>query len=213
MTGSIRRTAAFAMATILGTALTFVALMPGCASSGEGDSAGTATTEQTGVSNDELDYTEVSDLMGRLASADTVEQANALIGSEGEQQGEPDESSISTTTTYRWELPGDIGIDGRYTVYSEGYGGDSATYSVSYWPSKVGDRADFSRWDEIKAALRSDEGLSYDGMVELLGGVEGLRKQVSTKGETTYNWYNEDGNYLFTMVDSDGMCGTTSGYF
>ena len=213
MTGSIKKTTMLAMGAIMAIALACVAMMPGCAPASDGGNEGSADTEQTGASSEEPDYTEVSDLMGRLVSAATVEEANAIIGSEAAQRGEPDTSGLSTAYYYEWTLPGDIEIDGTYYDYPEGEGTDSATYAVSYRSGKVKDKADFSKWDEIKAALGSDEGLSYDGMVEMLGGVEGLRSKVSTKGEATYHWYNEDGNYLFTMVGSDGMCGTTSGYF
>ena len=213
MTESIKKAAMLTMGTVMAIALACVTAMPGCVSaSDDGDDTSTAT-EQTGVSSEEPDYTEVSDLMGRLVSAVTVEEANAIIGSEGVQRDEPDTSGQSTTYYYEWALPGGIGIDGTYYDYPEGEGTDSATYSVSYRSGKVKDKADFSKWDEIKTALGSKEGLSYDGMVEMLGGVEGLRSKVSTRGEVTYDWYDEDGGYLFTMVDPDGMCGTTSGRF
>ena len=75
-------------------------------------------------------------------------------------------------------------------------------------------RSDFSRWSEIKPKLNSAEGLTYDQLVEYLGGVPGLRVKVGAgTSDDMYLWVNEDDGELRAYVDDEGECTMLSGWF
>lgn len=212
-----KKAIAFAAGAIAAIAMALFVLS-GCASQGSGGGDGASADVQGDAQRASYDAASINELMGRLATAATLEEANAIMGFEGEMTDESSyrspydpPSTVSSTVDYEWQL-GPFPIEGSFTTYEVG-GEDEAVYETDYWKGKPDARADFSRWDEIEAALDSDAGLPYERMVELLGGTEGLREKVSTTGDVTYRWYDADGGYLWSMVGPDGMCGTTSGRF
>ncbi len=74
------------------------------------------------------------------------------------------------------------------------------------------EKADFSRYDEIKKALNSKESLTYDDFVEMVGGVQGFLEK-KTKSSRQYEWVNEDGGYLSGYFNLDKKCTMLTGRF
>lgn len=181
--------------------------MAGCSQAsdnGQGDGQGQSTQASETAEPEELNAdSHLFELMGQLASAKTVEEADQVIGAQGEER----ESTVEGLSSYYWDLGNDTGIEG--TFFESG----SSRYDASYPTEMVGPRADFSRWEEIKTKTQSADGITYDEIVELVGGVPGLKDTVSGDG-VTYQWYDANGGYLFAQANSEtGKCGTVSGRF
>lgn len=217
------------------------ALLMGCAPGSQdaasteatGDPAATAGSEQLSVDS------HLFQLMDQLAEADTVEQATAIIGFEGEKgeesQSEEGDSRTWSKAEYLWDLGDGTKIEGEFTAYPAEpanndmiYVGDTkvyaphrATYTAYFKGSNLRDHADFSQADTMKAKLNSDEGLTYDQLVELVGGVPGVKETVSTLSSSDgvyypsfrYEWSNIEGGSLTAYVGNDGTVGMITGYF
>lgn len=138
----------------------------------------------------------------KLNSSMTVEEMNKVIGFEGKLV-----SDEETYKTYSWDLTDDTSIRSQFMLKY-----NTATISANYPSSMVTKKADFSKWNEIQAKLKSKEKLSYKEFVKLVGGVEGTIKQ-KTDTQTTYSWYNSKGGYLSGYFDKDGNCTMATGRF
>lgn len=217
------------------------ALLMGCAS-GDQDATSTETKNDpaaaTGSEQLSVD-SHLFQLMDQLGEADTVEQANTIIGFEGEKgeesQSESENLGLWYKTEYLWDLGDGTKIAGEFTEYPSEpenndltyvnnmkvYAPHRATYTAYFKEANLRDRADFSQADEIKAKINSDEGLTYDQLVELVGGVPGVKETVSTLSSSDgayypsfrYEWCNTEGGTLAARVGNDGTVGMVTGYF
>ena len=177
----------------------------GCSSNSDSGSAATDTesSADTQAQSEPQELTPDSELfqiMGELSPEMTLEEANEVIGSEGEVSTESDSSTV-----YVWDMGDECSIEG--TFFTSG----SARFDAEYPRKLVKDRANFGDWDNIKAQAEAGT-LTYDQLVEMLGGVPGLMDSVRSGGYT-YQWYNDDGGYLFAQTDEDGEVSIVSGMF
>lgn len=141
--------------------------------------------------------------MEKLDATMTLEQMNEVIGFEGEKTSETD-----SYTVYKWELTDDTGITSQFhTKYN------TATISANYPNKMITEKADFSKWDEIKSKLNKREEITYDEFVKLVGGVQGKMDQ-KTSTSTTYKWLNNEGGYLSAYFDvKTNKCTMATGRF
>lgn len=175
----------------------------GCSSNSGSSSAATESSTDTQTQSEPQELTPDSPLfqtMSELSADMTVEQANEVIGSEGEMS-----SATDSSTLYVWDMGDECSIEG--TFFTSG----SARFDAEYPRKLVKDHADFSDWDNIKAQAEAGT-LTYDQLVDMLGGVPGLLDSVRNGGYT-YQWYNDDGGYLFAQTDEEGEVSIVSGMF
>lgn len=175
----------------------------GCSSNSGSSSAATEGSADTQTQSEPQELTPDSPLfqtMSELTADMTIEQANEVIGSEGEMSSETDSSTL-----YVWDMGDECSIEG--TFFTSG----SARFDAEYPRKLVKDHADFSDWDNIKAQAEAGT-LTYDQLVDMLGGVPGLLDSVRNGGYT-YQWYNDDGGYLFAQTDEEGEVSIVSGMF
>lgn len=203
--GSVRHFVVLAMGALL-----MMGILAGCSSNdgGSADDQGQSSTSSSAQAEGQSSAggaitpdSRVFQLLNQLTAQTTLEQANEIIGSEGELIAESDSAS-----TYVWIIDDDTSIEGILMS------GGSANYSADYPTKLVADRADFSKWDEIEAQQKAGS-LTYDQLVELVGGVPGLKDEIRS-GACTYQWYDADGGYLFAQVDDEtGEISVVSGRF
>lgn len=136
-----------------------------------------------------------------LVSVDSsVEDINKIIGVEGHLQEGSD-------IIYVWDLSDETSIEGLMT------NGKITRFDAEFPHELVkSKKADFSKFDEIKSALKTKESLTYDEFAKKVGD-EGT---VSTKtsSSVSYIWVNADGGYLTASFSaSSGKCTIASGRF
>lgn len=214
--------------TLLAATLALTGCSAPTASTNDGDSqsadAQSAQTAQEADQQDEPgDYTNDTyplNLMDELMAVKTLEEANQIIGSEG-VKGDVEEQTGGTVnvtrTTYTWDLGDDVTIEGEFTTNdgeADSYRDAEYTiYEIDFPSKRLAEFADFSNWNEIKAQHEAGT-LDYNGLVELLGGVQGIKKQVNTKGNWECYWYDEDGGYISASTGPAGKLGIAlSGQF
>ncbi len=205
-------------AALCASALLSVGLLAGCsAPAGNAENNEQAAGAESGQTEPEqlAPDSHLFQLVDQLASAVTPEQANELIGFEGEKTDEwQDRPDSAVFTYYVWDMGDDIVVKGNYVTHPATDYDDYAKYEADFPAELVRDRADFSRWSEIKPKLNSAEGLTYDQLVEYLGGVPGLRVKVGAgTSDDMYLWVNEDDGELRAYVDDEGECTMLSGWF
>ncbi len=144
----------------------------------------------------------VFECIEKLNSKMTVEEMNEVIGFEGELTSEAE-----TYKVYSWELTEETSITSQFSLSY-----NTATISANYPKSMVPKTADFSRWSEIQAKLKSGEALYYDEFVKMVGGTEGVMSQKSSTS-VTYEWDNADGGYLSGYFNESGKCTMATGRF
>lgn len=191
-------------------------VLAGCGSLAASSSSQASSAQEAEPTEVAADYTVDTyplNLMDQLATAKTVEEANQIIGSEGElTDTEENPASAVTVTTYSWDLGNDVTIEGEYTT-NDGEGdsyrdSEFAEYTIDFPSSSLAPSqlTDFANGDQIKAQHEAGT-LDYAGLVELLGGVPGIKKEVSTKEHYEYYWYNDDGGYLSVGSGPAGKLG------
>ena len=156
----------------------------------------------TGNSSKSKGNCELFECMKKIDTNGTIADVNKVIGFEGELTSESDSPSV-----YKWQLNEDDAIEIRYypstkTMYVE------AMYSRDALKSK---KADFSSVKEKMKAMKSDEGLKYDDVKKIVGGVDGhLVKNDATT--LTYSWYNSDGgSFTARFSTTSGKCTSYNG--
>ena len=139
----------------------------------------------------------------KLDATMTLEQVNEVIGFEGTLKSETDSYKV-----YDWDLTDKTSISVQFHTKS-----NTSTISANYPNEMVTEKADFSKWDEIKSKLNKREDLTYDEFVKLVGGVQGkMDKKTSTS--TTYKWLNDKGGYLSAYFDvKTNKCTMATGRF
>ena len=136
-----------------------------------------------------------------IETENTVEEINEIIGFEGECTDE--ENKI-----YEWEVSEDTSVKVQYSKSND------ATIEISFPSKKIAnENVDFSKFEEIKSAMNTSSSITYDEIVQKLGGVEGTLK-YKAKGTVRYEWDRPDGGYLTCTFNSVSMkCTFASGRF
>lgn len=166
----------------------------------------TETTETTQKPKGNYD---VFESIKKINTTTTLEEINEVMGFEGEVKTESDETSTFKWKIYVWNLTEDTSIEVR--IYD-----DSDDVSISaYYPDDMikNSKVDFSKTDEMKSKIDSTEGLKYEEIVEMLGGVEGTldKKDSSTD---TYVWCHSDGgSFTARFSTRTGKCTSINGVF
>lgn len=144
---------------------------------------------------------ELTECVNLLEITNTLEEANKIIGFDGEAKGE-------NTNKYYWKFSDTTGIE--LTVSTSGNGSISATIDKKEIANK---KVDFSRYDEIKTALKSGQSLTYDEFVEKVGGVQGTLVGKSSYSNR-YTWVNTKGGYLTASFSvKTGKCTIVTGRY
>ena len=142
--------------------------------------------------------------MEKISIDNTYEDINTILGFEGSEVNES-----ASMTTYKWVFNEDLSIKAYYTPST----GKAASIELSFPIKSVKKRADFSKWDEIKSKLKSEEKLTYAEFVKLVGGVDGILEKISSSS-LTYKWYDNKNGYLFAYFNPKTMeCTLASGRF
>lgn len=162
------------------------------------------TTQQTKGNYD------VFEAIKLIKTDDTYEKLNELIGFEGELTGQSKEGSVLNYKKYKWELTDDTYIEATIDDNK----GKITTSATANFPDSMikNDKVDFSRTDEMKKKINADGGLTYDEVVELVGGVEGTLDSVDSFSHK-YIWVNSKGGTLHASFNNSGKCTIFNGVF
>ncbi len=173
-------------------------LATGCA--GQTEKSNILDKKDNDVKEETKGKCKVEECLNSIEVTNTVEEVNNIIGFEGEKQNE-------NSNKYYWNFSDTTKIE--ITLSSSGN-----TISATIDKSKIANKkVDFSKYDEIKAALDSGTSLSYDEFVEKVGGVQGtiVGKSSSSK---RYTWANSKGGYLTaSFSERTGKCTIITGRF
>lgn len=133
-----------------------------------------------------------------LSDKSTVEDINKLIGFEGEKTD--DKYNI-----YEWKIGDDDSITATY------YSGGSANIEASYNKDDLKDsKIDFSKYNDIKTALKSKDSITYDDFCDKVNGKGHLYYVSSSTNK--YVWVNENGEYLTaSFSNSSNKCTFVTG--
>ena len=173
------------------------------ANNNEGQSSKTETTQSSKGNYD------VFESIKKLNVETTLEEINDVMGFEGEVKDESEETSSMKWKLYSWELTDDTSIEVR--IYDD----SDSVYINAYYPDEMieNKNVDFSKASEMKTKLNSEEGLTYQEVVELLGGVEGTLDEKDSSTET-YSWCNTDGgSFTARFSPKTGKCTSFNGVF
>ena len=155
------------------------------------DSNGGSSSEKANDSktNDMI----VFDYMEKLSPENTVEEMNAIIGSEGELVDEK-------YNKYSWNISEDTTLTATY------YSSKTATIKIDIDKNLLkNDKVDLSCAKDLKSEINSTNGLKYDDFVSRIGS-EGYVVEKSSSS-ITYKWVNSQGGYLSgSFSKSSGKC-------
>lgn len=98
---------------------------------------------------------------------------------------------------YFWELSENAGI---YVTY---YSGDVGIIRSEFPDEEIKNpRVSFAKINEIESAVNTDESLTYQDLVNMLGNVEGVNVEKS-ESELKYKWVSDDNKYLIATISQD----------
>ena len=145
------------------------------------------------VNNSKADDMVVFEYMEKLSPENTVEEMNAIIGSEGELVDEK-------YNKYSWNITEDTTLTATY------YSSKTATIKIDIDKNLLkNDKVDLSCAKDLKAEINSANGLKYEDFVNKIGS-EGYVVEKSSSS-TTYKWVNSQGGYLSgSFSKSSGKC-------
>jgi len=146
---------------------------------------------------------EVFECMEKLDPNSSIEDMTKVIGIEPYIESEDDKYA-----SYSYDLSDEISINVRVSKTW-----DNKTISADVSDRIINNKADFSRWNEIKSKLDGNDSIMYDEFVKLVGGVEGV---IIQKDESSihYKWVNKDGGYLYGyFATKTGKCTLATGRF
>ena len=130
---------------------------------------------------------DVFEAIKKIETTTTFEKINTLLGFEGKLKSESDPNSTYTWKLYRWDLTDNTAIEVRITDK------DSSASIEAIYPTDMirNSKVDFSKVNsDMKKKVNEKDGMTYDQVVEFLGGVQGTldKKDSSTD---TYVWAND----------------------
>ncbi|MBQ3414991.1 MAG: hypothetical protein IJH39_06530 [Clostridia bacterium] len=168
---------------------------------GEGPKDNGGSSSEITVSESIKGKQNVFETIKLIETENTVEEINEIIGFEGECTDEENK-------TYKWEISQDTSVKVQYSKNND------ATIEISFPSKKIAnENVDFSKFEEIKSAMNTSSSITYDEIVQKLGGVEGTLK-YKAKGTVRYEWDRPDGGYLTCTFNSSSMkCTFASGRF
>lgn len=141
------------------------------------------------------------DCMKKLNTSNTVEEINKVIGIDGTLTDEK-------YNKYTWKISDTDEITAAY--YSSSKANITATYDKNTLKNS---KVDFSKYNEIKTALKNGEAVSYNDFKEKVGGVDGTLVEISSISNK-YTWVNKDGGYLTaTFSNTSDKCTFIVGRF
>ena len=123
---------------------------------------------------------DISDCVEKIEIDNNVSEINDIIGIDGVLID-------ANYNQYYWEIADNCKI---YVNYVDG------TIRTEFDNELLANRnVNFSRYNEIKYMIDENENLTYEQMVEMLGGVDGV---LISKSEyyIEYSWVNSDDDYL-----------------
>ena len=144
---------------------------------------------------------DIFETINLLQPENTIEEVDEIIGFEGECTNEENKE-------YKWQISDNTSAKVQYTEDND------AIIEISF-PGKsiANENVDFSKFDEIKEAMQTSDSMTYEQIVEKLGGVQGTLKYKS-KDTVKYEWDRPDGGYLIcTFKLSNMKCTYASGKF
>ena len=174
-----------------------VVLITGCGSKSEGGSS-----KSKGKCS-------VFECVKKIDTDGTIDDINKLIGFKGTVKSQSEEGSYTKWTLYSWELTEDTSVEVRYyestnTMYVE------AIFPTSMIKTKT---IDFSNVKTEMKAINSTNGLKYNDVVKILGGVEGTLTKKD-KDTLTYSWYGKErGSMTARFSTKTGKCTSYNGLF
>ena len=192
---------------VIGVALMLalgLVVLTGCGNDNSNNS-GNAQQEQKSKGN----YN-VFEAIKKIETKTTFEQINTVLGFEGTLKSQSDANSTYAWKTYRWDLTDDTAIEVRITEKDS-----SASIEAIYPTDKIRNgKVDFSKVNsEMKKKINEKDGMTYDQVVEFLGGVQGTldKKDSSTN---TYVWANDQrGSLTVRFSASTGKVTSFNGIF
>ena len=130
---------------------------------------------------------DVFEAIKKIETTTTFEDVNKLLGFEGTLKSQSDANSTYSWKLYRWDLTDDTAIEVRINEKD-----NSASIEAKYPTDMIRNgKVDFSKVNsEMKKKINEKDGMTYDQVVEMLGGVQGTldKKDSSTN---TYVWAND----------------------
>ena len=179
-----------------------LALLTGCGSKKSEEKKEDKTSNKTEEKQEEKSKGNCSvfECIKQLDPEGKLEDANKIIGFEGTVK-----TDAETYIVYEWKLTSDTSV----TInFMKKY--DNATIDIDFPDSMINEKADFSKWNDMKSKI-SKGTFTYDEFVESVGGVQGTLTKKSKSSET-YRWVNSNNGYLSASFDSKNKkCSFASG--
>lgn len=181
-------------------------LLTGCGENSEKtNNSGNAPQTQQSKGN----Y-DVFEAIKKIETTTTFEDVNKLLGFEGTLKSESDANSTLSYKKYRWDLTDDTAIE--VTIYDK----DNSANIAAMYPSDMikNEKVDFSKVNsEMKKKINEKDGMTYDQVVEMLGGVQGTLDKKTDRDEA-YVWVNAQRGSLTVRFDtSTGKVTSFNGVF
>ena len=169
---------------------------------GCGENGGTQNNNQATEKKSKGNY-DVFGCMEKLEPTMTLEKVNEVIGFEGTLKSDTESYKV-----YNWELTDKTSITVQFHTKL-----NTATITANYPNEMVENKADFSKWDEVKAKINKREDITYDQFVAYMGGVQG-KIDKKTSSDVSYKWINAQGGYLSAYFDpKTNKCKMATGRF
>ena len=168
--------------------------LSGCKTKEEQGNTDSSTNSNSQQSKDSKNNDLVAfDYMSKLDPSNTVEEINAVIGSNGELTDEK-------YNEYTWKISDDTKITATY------YSSKKATIKVDIKNDLLkDDKADLSCAQDLKSQINSENGLKYEDFVSKIGSEGHIVEKSSSS--TSYKWVNSKGGYLKgSFSNSSGKC-------
>ena len=171
---------------------------------------GTGTNDNTQTTQQSKGKYDVFEAIKHINTDDTYEKINELIGFEGELTGQSKEGSVLNYKKYKWELTEDTYIEATIDDNK----GKITTSATANFPDSMikNEKVDFSRTGEMKKKINAEGGLTYEEVVEIVGGVEGTLDSVDSFSRK-YIWVNSKGGTLHATFNNKGKCTIFNGVF
>lgn len=185
----------FAKLSLLLLILCLVFVLSGCGtkndSSNNGSENNNGSSQVSNNSNEE--DLKVFDYMDKIEPENTVEEINAIVGSEGELIDEK-------YNKYSWKITENTTLTATY------YSSKTATITVDIDDDLLeNDKTDLSSAADLRSEINSENGVTYDDFVSKFG-TNGYVVEKSSLS-TAYRWVNSDGGYIkATFSKSSGKC-------
>ena len=163
-----------------------VFVLTGCGE--QSNNSGNGSTAQQSKGN----Y-DVFEAIKKIETTTKFEDVNKLLGFEGTLKSQSDANSVSSWKLYRWDLTDNTAIEVR--LYDDD---KNNAYIEAIYPTDMirNDKVDFSKVNsEMKSKINEKDGMNYDQVVEMLGGVQGTLDKKDSSTEA-YVWANDKGGSL-----------------